>query len=159
MDDNSLMGNKLSRIGVWLKLLEGSRAFLQSSDFTTLPLPPNQVLGVCWNNEANQRAHDSWSLPFPFRILLNFNVVTLNAAGLNDDCGAGGDKELAVLAVNNHLKLLERSWVFLQSSSFTTLSPGFSWNKERNGRVDSSLCQRIILINDNKLFFKFFNGG
>jgi hypothetical protein len=104
------------------KMLEGSRAFLQSSSFTTLYFPPpNQVLGVCLNKEADGRARGS---PFLFTQTPEFNAVTLNTAGRIDEGGVRDDEELVVSAVDDRLKRLEWGRLLLLSSRFDASSWG-----------------------------------
>jgi hypothetical protein len=142
----------LSAVSVRLKLLvEESRVFLQSSSFATLSLPPNQVLGVCWNKEDDRIILGLGGTLFFFGISLYCNVLVLAVAGLNDGSGVGGVEELAVSTVEDRLKLVlfEMGRQFLQSSSFTTLlTSEFFWNKVGAGKVDGSRCQRIVLISD-----------
>jgi hypothetical protein len=107
MNGDRLRGNvpALSAVGIRLKLLEESRVFLQSSSFATLSLPPNQVLGVCWNKEDDRIVLGLGATLFLFGVSLYFKVLTFDVAGLNDGIGVGGDEELAVSAVDDRLKL------------------------------------------------------
>jgi hypothetical protein len=139
---------ELPTVDIRWKMLGGSRAFLQSSSFTALSLPPpNHVLVVCWNKEADGRARGSL---FFFAGTPDVNAVTLNAAGPNDVGGIGDDEEVAVSTVDDRLKPLEWGRPFLQPSSFTTLSLGFFLNKEGCGIADGSPWRRIVLISDDK---------